>query len=471
MLIDGSISANVDNGKTYLQLGRALEGVGRVQEAIEAVNTACFMDEKPWECLCVMGDLYLKLDDYDQAKSMYKAALNLKPDHGRAFASIGFVLYEQGILSEAVQYARRAVEAAPDQGLPYFVLGSICLNQGSVDESISLLEKSISLDPLSANSHTALGLARLTKGELGKATWEEYEWRFKRPPFQHPPLAFHSIPRWDGNPVGAKVLVWGEQGIGDIIFGMRYIMHLGLPPSQLFLCTDQRLVSISQRSMPGMEISHMWPAEPSRFGITHTLPLCSGGEIVGASMAQARSCPYLIPDVELVDKYRLELERSSSRKLKVGISWSSELSKGYGSVKSVDLQLFSIFAKLDWIQLVDLQYGNTLKQRHRFEQETGHAILSPEFDRKANLEALSALIMACDCVISVSNVTAHITGSLGQKGFVLLPVSKGLMWYWHRGISVSPWYPSLKLFRQEKAGFWIDELSQVCSDLQKVWQP
>jgi ADP-heptose:LPS heptosyltransferase len=102
-----------------------------------------------------------------------------------------------------------------------------------------------------------------------------------------------------------------------------------------------------------------------------------------------------------------------------------------------------------------------MAERCQFQEATGHELLSPNFNKRDDLESLAALITACDAVVSVSNVTAHLAGSLGIRGFVLLPAGKGLIWYWRQEGNPSPWYPTLSIIRQQLAGSWEKEVKEV----------
>lgn len=463
-LIDKALTQEQPSCSIYRSLGSALKGLGRFEDAIEAFNTACYMSENPDECLCDMGDLYMDLKDYEQAVNTFRSALCFNPDHPMARSIMALALWELDCTDEAYEQAKAGVDRAPTLPRPYYVLGLLSLFKNLLDEGIAFYEKAIDNDPESAIAHTALGVARLTRLEFDDKTFRHYDWRFKRHPFEAPPPHLADLPRWDGNPVGAKVLVWAEQGLGDVIFSLRYIPHLGLNSDQIVLCTDQRLVSISERSLLGVSCTGEWPSNAADLGITHQLSGCSALEYVVPRLSEVQRCPFIGPDEKLVNSFKSQLNCESSC-LKIGISWFSNRERPYGRSKSTDLLMFSTLAELDNVQLVDLQYGDTDAEIQDFEMKTGFKILRPDLDRKNDIESLAALITACDYVVTVSNVTAHITGALAKQGFVLLPAGKGLMWFWHRETEQSSWYPTLRLVRQSKHSDWSESFQKIKHDL------
>jgi ADP-heptose:LPS heptosyltransferase len=177
--------------------------------------------------------------------------------------------------------------------------------------------------------------------------------------------------------------------------------------------------------------------------------------------------PYLSGDEDLAVNFREELFRiagSHSKRL-VGVSWWSDISRSNGKEKSIPLSALADLARIPDLTLIDLQYGNTQAEREEFSRLTGKELVSLPFDKKNDLESLTALIQACDCIVTISNVTAHLAGAMGKEGYVLLPAGKGLFWYWQRKVSRSAWYPTLQLIRQQNLGSWEDVVLKLVQEL------
>jgi predicted O-linked N-acetylglucosamine transferase (SPINDLY family) len=336
-------------------------------------------------------------------------------------------------------------------------------------EGIASLERALAIDPHHALTRSSLGTARLALGDLGRSSWADYHWRLRVPDYRQPPEPVRHLPEWDGSPITGRLLLWMEQGLGDWLFSLRFVDRIVLPPQQVVIATDPRLQSLVQRSLPACQLVAEDALDPAHLGITHIFPLCSlGMEADLEGVMEGRwPTPYLQPDPVKVESFRSALAAKGPG-LRVGISWSSDPQRSHGRDKSVPLRLFRQLAEVEGVQLVDLQYGDTEAERRAFAALAGRELLSLPFDKREDLESLAALIQACDLVVTVSNVTAHLAGALGVPGFVLLPAAKGLFWYWHRERSDSPWYPSLTLVRQQRPGEWEEAVKRVSDQVARI---
>ena len=149
-----------------------------------------------------------------------------------------------------------------------------------------------------------------------------------------------------------------------------------------------------------------------------------------------------------------------SDKFVCGISWKST-NKDIGSVKSLNLIDLSPLLSLENVEFVSLQYGSTADDIELVEKSIGRKIHAIDgLDIFNDLDGLSSLISNCDCVVTTSNITAHLTGAIGKKGMVLMPFSKGKIWYWHSGVGPSLWYPSLELVSQSQMNDWTDPINK-----------
>jgi hypothetical protein len=173
--------------------------------------------------------------------------------------------------------------------------------------------------------------------------------------------------------------------------------------------------------------------------------------------------PYLKADQGLRDRLRSRI--STKNQLICGIAWRSKNAE-FGAEKSITLDALSPLLSTQSVEFVDLQYGDTTAERRALENKHGIAIQKLEdIDNQNDLDSLAALISACDIVITISNVTAHIAAALGKPTLVMLPDSPSLFWYWHRKRSDSPWYSSAVLIRQSRHGNWQVVIEVACTAL------
>ena len=139
-----------------------------------------------------------------------------------------------------------------------------------------------------------------------------------------------------------------------------------------------------------------------------------------------------------------------------------------GPNKSLNLRELEPILNLRGISFVDLQYGETLEEREALKKRSGININKVDgIDNFNDIDGLTSLIDACDFIVTISNVTAHIAGALGKKVFLMVPYSKGKCWYWHDGLKQSLWYPSIQIFTQTKAADWSVPISEIKEEIVK----
>ena len=173
---------------------------------------------------------------------------------------------------------------------------------------------------------------------------------------------------------------------------------------------------------------------------------------------KARSDTYVT-----VDKSRTEhIKRLLPKENKIcGISWISK-NDSLGKNKSMTLEDMKDFLLLPNITFVDLQYTDTSEERANFKKKYGVEIIKlEEIDNFYDIDGLASLIDACDYVVSVSNTTVHIAGSIGKETYLLLPIGKGRLWYWSKENEQSIWYKSIQIIEQTKVGSWNEVIDKI----------
>ena len=190
------------------------------------------------------------------------------------------------------------------------------------------------------------------------------------------------------------------------------------------------------------------------------IPLFSLGSYFRKSINDFKPTPYIIPDPEKVNYYRNIL--SKNNKFKVGLSWrsKSDLAKD----KNLSLKAISKFLTLKDFEYINLQYGNTRTEREKLKSESGIELTNiDDLDLMNDFEGLAALIASCDLVITITNATAQLAGSLGMSTWVILPLYHPWQWFLKRNNSL--WYPNVKIFRQTTYGSWDNAIKNVHLEL------
>lgn len=297
--------------------------------------------------------------------------------------------------------------------------------------------------------------------------WAKYDSRWRT----NPDGGWISLrqPMWRGGPVAGTLLAWGEQGVGDQVLHLGMLDALDGVARRTVVAVDARLVPLVRRSFPGVSVipREQVPREP-----------CDAQVPLGNLGAHARKRwedfpagrrSYLVADESRARALREQLSKDG--RPVCGVSWSSAARK-LGADKSMALRELAPLLGLEGVRFVDLQYGDTAAERRALKEATGIELApAPGVDNLADLDGLAALIRACDAVVTVSNTTAHLAGALGTPVHLMLPFSRGRLWYWHEGRDDSPWYPSVRITRQAKAGDWAPVVAQVRQKLAaRPWQ-
>ena len=332
-------------------------------------------------------------------------------------------------------------------------------------EEMEAIEKAVALDPNHVGALQAMGIQHFLHGRWSQA-WACYEtrWQIEAARNRRFPQ-----PMWRGEPiVGKTLLVWGEQGVGDEIMFTSMIPDLVEQGVNVILELDARLLDLYRRSFPHLQcVARENPPAPAilEADIDFQAPCGSLGRWLRPDEASFSGRPsFLKADMAQTEILRRRY-REGAHSHVVGVSWRS-LNRDIGDDKSMDVTNLGPLAEIPGVRLVDLQYGDTAADRVVFEQALGVKMLrDPEIDPLQDLDGFAAHVSAMDLVVSISNTTAHMAGALGVPAWVMVPVTP--LWRWMMDREDSPWYPSLRLFRQAVPGDWRDVIERVSGELAK----
>jgi hypothetical protein len=337
----------------------------------------------------------------------------------------------------------------------------IHVRQKQFDEAKKLLELAIKLK---ANNYEAIAvLANLKKYicEFDDA-WDLYQYRFELE-LKDEKKYFKKAVWTDQFTKGKRIYLYAEQGIGDqILFGTMF--RDAFETQNTFIVSiDKRLLPIFNRSFTQYNnvefISKDYEVNESLFDMQ--LAIGDLGQFFRKSKNDFKAItPYYLLSNE-VKRNALRDQFISRKKITCGVAWKSASNK-IGPDKSLNLRELAPILNLRDISFVDLQYGDTLEERETLKRESGISINKvQDIDNLNDIDGLASLIGACDFIVTISNVTAHIAGALGKRVFLMAPYSKGRCWYWHDGLKQSLWYPSIQIFTQTKAGDWSLPINEI----------
>ncbi|MBL8642878.1 MAG: tetratricopeptide repeat protein [Rhodospirillaceae bacterium] len=457
-----------------IYLGRIAAMQGRLDDAAQHYFDAITHNPSAKDAYFQLGRLFHLRAQTDDAIGCYRQALLLDATHAESHANMGLCLLLKGQLKDAAASLEFALKLNPNLPNAHDGLGMLAESRGDDEAAITQFDQALGLDPHYMAARLNRGVTRLRRGEIltGIADWDA---RFDlssadnvitqtRRPFRQP--------LWQGEALNGKpLLVWGEQGVGDEIRTAGLVADLAERGEKIVLECDARLEALLGRSLPSVEIvGRMTP--PVKATTNKTIAYQIPAEnLIGFIRPTLEAFPkrprYLMADELKTRQFKARLAAKNALP-KIGLSWGSY---------NPNLIHGKTSALMDWAPVlrtkkkhfIDLQYGETRAERDAAQNKLGVELTHlPDLDLKADLDGLAALISACDLVITVSNTTAHLAGALGVPTWVLLPFGHFQPWYWFSGRADSPWYPSVRLYRQQKFGDWANVIARVADDLKAL---
>jgi hypothetical protein len=319
------------------------------------------------------------------------------------------------------------------------------------------------MNPQLIDAQLNAALLMLMGGDF-KAGWDAYEVRWRRDVYGLG-LRDFPLPPWQGEREAGGIVVWGEQGIGDRILYASMIPDVLAQGHRVVMETEPRLHALFARSFPGLTlVAKQNPPDPATAApdMRWHSALASLGRYLRPDIARfPKHTGYLKADAARTAAYRTWLDQNAGSGLVVGISWGSRAAK-IGLHKTLDLRQWGPILQTPGVRFVDLQYGDTAQERADVQKDLGISITHvPDLDLREDIDGLASLIAACDLVISVSNTTVHLAAALGKPTWIMVPAAAGNLWYWMRGSTHTPWYPSATIFRQKKLGRWDDVVLEI----------
>lgn len=458
-----AVSLDPNDARGLSNLGSALRQLGEPEAARETLEHALSLDPNCASAHHNLGHLFKTQDKLDQALMCFERALALDQDPNY-YCSLGVMLLDKGELQRARGLLERAIELKPDFALAYRNLGIVLDGLGKPDEAVACYNKALLLHPDSRDARYCLGATQLLQGDF-RAGWANVEFRWGCFAQDTKPRLYPQ-PKWTGEAMeSGQVYLWGEQGIGD------EIMFAGLIPdalktgNRLLLECDSRLQPLFSRSFPEIQViriedePHYMESNAKKIAAhlpTGSLPLLFRS--AWDSFAATKS-PYLKADACKTESFRSQY---AGRRRCIGLAWLT-MAKKTGRRRSIELSRLRPLFDVPGIQWVSLQYGNF----DALEQQVGdvHAplLIDRAVDQLKDMDLFAAQVAAMDMVISIDNATVHLAGALGIPTWVMLPFAPD--WRWMLEREDSPWYPTLRLFRQGEDCAWEPVIERVRAEL------
>jgi hypothetical protein len=391
---------------------------------------------------------------YEDALIAYEAVLALDGGNLHALNECGGLHVWLGRPAAAVTYYNRALAIAPRTVVLHINKGTAQVALNRLVDGLASFEAALAIDPESAEAHYDASLVRLRLGDFRNG-WREYEWRWRKGGGQ-PEIA---APLWLGEePLKNKtILLLAEQGFGDTINFMRYAPLVAARGATVILGVQSQLKTIAA-TVPGVALA-LGAGEPVP-PVDFYCPLLSLPHAFKTELATVpANIPYVRPDSERLAKWRDRL--AGDGRMRVGICWAGSNVHLNDRNRSIPLERFATIL-VPGVDVVSLQRDVgapevAILSAHGVQQ------IGQEFSDFADAAAVIAML---DLVISVDTSVAHLAGAMAKAVGVLVPFSPDFRWMLDR--TDSPWYPTMRLFRQSAIGDWDGPLERLRGELTAV---
>ncbi len=421
-----------------------------------------------------LGRVAAALQDWPAAVEANRAALALSPQMSAAACNLGIALVHSGDAVAGEAAIRTALAADSNTAANWSALGLALHDQAKDTDARAAWEKARTLDPELAEAAFNLACSYLRCGDLVRG-WPLFAARAAADPasFANGGAMPAHVPRWNGETLsGRRVLIWGEQGLGDQILYAGFIPMLGT--RDVVLACAPRLVPLLTRAFPDVTVLPQDSQLATRLADLKcdvVIPLADLGHVAWPTAASPRA-KYLRADPARVAMLRQRYQGWSKGGPLIGVSWHSHRATG-GARKSLPLAQWQPIASTPGATLISVQYGDTEADLAAGATAGVAVHRDPEIDATHDMEGLAAQLAAVDLVISVSNTTVHLAGGLGLPVWTLAPLGGGSLWYWFDQPSgqTSPWYPHLRVFHQDRPGAWGPAVERVRVALENFHPP
>ncbi|HSY27268.1 MAG TPA: tetratricopeptide repeat protein, partial [Burkholderiaceae bacterium] len=413
-----------------------------------------------------LGNVYHQKRDFPLALVCFQQALSLRPRSFESHNNVGNVLKEQGDFTGALSSYQKALALKPGSAIIFNNIGETYRSMGRVDEATTHFRKALAVKPDFAQAQWNLSQVFLLAGDFSsglplfeKRLASEVLRQFGAIDTDTQAGKFSDKPRWKGENLQGKTLViWAEQGYGDNLMMMRYLPLLKEKgATSVIIYCYQKLMKIMLTQI-NLVVEQNTPLALDSFDVQ--CPMMSLPYVFGTTLDSIpQTIPYLSVPAATSTKWRSQLEKFKG--MKVGLVWAGNKDLQKDALRSIILQQFAPLMVLDGVQYVSLQKDEAARQL----MEKDWRILD-WMDVCDDFLDTAALIDNLDLVIAVDTAVAHLAGALGKPVWLLNRLAGD--WRWMKDREDSPWYPSMRIFRQTTLHDWSGVIEAVTSELGKL---
>lgn len=446
-----------DDPRAPLALGNLLLAMQRFADAAVAFKYAITLAPQSVEAHNNLGVACQELGHTADAVAAWCRALALDADHVGSYNNLAVALTRLDDLDAALAMCRHTLAIRPESATALSNLALVLEQQGDTEAAIAILRKAVDKAPTSGPIRFNLAVNLLRSGDLA-AGWDEYEWRWRGGVRALVPPDFRQ-PQWQGDDLaGRTVLIHAEQGFGDTLQFIRYLDRARRMNGRVVLVVPTPLERLL-RPLPGVTVL---PAGAPLPAFDVHLPLMSLPRVFGTRLDTIPAAvPYLSVDPAAVAAWR---QRLAPNAFTVGLVWSGNPDHQYDDQRSIAAESVLAALQVPGVVVHSLQKAVRPADRAVLADRVGAVVdLAPQL---ADFHDTAAAVTALDLVISVDTAVVHLAGALARPTWTLVPFVPD--WRWLTGREDSPWYPTMRLFRQPRRGDWTSVLARLQAALRET---
>ncbi len=452
-----AIKHSPNSAVTYYNLANTLRHLGSEHEAIDHYQQALRLDPKLVQAHVNLANLLQQKSRFAEAIASYKQALDMRPDHPNILHDLGNALTACGDYDEAISIFKQALSVKPRYAQALNSLGVAYKESGQCDRAVDCYNRAITLQPDYTDAHWNRTLACLLKGDLTQG-WSHYQ-------AQYEALKVRTIdvrddhPLWHGQPLkNQRILVRFEQGLGDNLQFIRYLPLIKQRGGRVIYQAKPPLLPLLKGFDGIEELVEATPDHRVSMDYDFQISLMDLPRVFNTSLNNMpSSTPYLKADPKRVAAWQETFVHSGVR---IGLVWAGSRFHRNDRNRSCPLQALAPLSHIEGVHFYGLQTGPAANEAQSNPDIHVHNL----GHRLGDLSDTAAAIAHLDLVISVDTAVLHLAGALGQSAWGLLAHAPD--WRWMLGRSDSPWYPTLRLYRQTKPGDWHTLFHRVACALQ-----
>jgi len=447
-----AIECTPDDWLPHFGLGSSLLGQGRIDEAAECFERALARSPENARCLWQLFHCRYEQGKLVDAEAVVRRAIDAEPANPTNWTALGIALIAQDRSREAIEVFKRAKSIAENEGEadPHLNL-AICLREtGRLTDALTLYERALPARP-SVGAHAHYGHALLAAGRLAEG-WTHYEFRWMQDPLLSLRLPLLK-PVWGGQDLrGKTILLRCEQGVGDVIQFIRYAPRVKALGATVLLQLRKNIRELAE-TFPGIDrILSVGEAFPD---FDYYIHLMSLPRVFGTDLASIPAdVPYLHAEKTRIDRWAKRLRDEVN--LKVGLVWAGDPGHLRDRYRSIPLTDLVPLLDVPGVQFFCLQKGPQAEQIAAIPSRVSVVDVGPEIRDFADT---AAIVSQLDMVICVDTSVGHLAAALGKPVWMLVPTPSD--WRWLEWRDDSPWYPTMRLFRQLRQGDWEEVVDRV----------